>query len=367
MINLIILGLVIVPWLYAPGYDTRSPKEYLAFIFASAIGLWHISQCGLRPAQNKWLLLLMFFLSVSMGLAPMVGVEIAGNNISGFWMWKPLSYSFAYLLMYLALSSWEVDLKQLLLVFSVVFWCAFLMSVYVCLQAVGIDQYWKVKPLEVIGTVNRPALVGMLGNPTIVSAWIAICVPIAYYLKRWIGFATMLLAVLLTGSMVSIGACCLSVLYLILWQRKGIILAICLLGLVLLALVWNPDWMSGRLEIWKDTISDARPITGRGLGSFEWLYGIGRNSQWHQVHNEYIEFYYNTGIVGLLLLFSAVAFTFRYFSVRDPLFITLYASVGASCLIALGSFPWQLGATVFYTVLFVGLIENLSRRKVWVG
>ena len=63
--------------------------------------------------------------------------------------------------------------------------------------------------------------------------------------------------------------------------------------------------ISGRLDIWEKALNeiDKNPILGRGIGASE---NVIENS----FHNAYLEVWFNSGILGLLLYLSAIGYFF---------------------------------------------------------
>jgi hypothetical protein len=80
---------------------------------------------------------------------------------------------------------------------------------------------------------------------------------------------------------------------------------------------------------------------------------------------------YECGVVGLILLLGAIAWVFRRtYSFRaiwrgetDPYRMSLLSSFLCICLCALGTFVWQIGPTIFYTVVIAGLLHNRPAQE----
>jgi O-antigen ligase len=141
---------------------------------------------------------------------------------------------------------------------------------------------------------------------------------------------------------------------------------------------------SGRLAAWqaiaKDMIRPGTevkyPITGIGTGSFGYTFHIKHsqhktNKLFFQAHNDYLELFWNTGLAGLALFLCAMFYVWKQnFSIKAVLSSTanqyrmaLLSSFLCISLCAGGTFVFQIGTTIFYTILIVGLLTNTSEHK----
>jgi O-antigen ligase len=101
------------------------------------------------------------------------------------------------------------------------------------------------------------------------------------------------------------------------------------------------------------------PLTGLGLGSFYYTFHIRHHNSFFQAHNEYFEFLYNCGIGGLFLLLAAIwqmikkGWNNKY----------LLASFICVLIIAGGTFIFQLGAPMYYSVVIIGLLYHQKENN----
>ena len=111
-------------------------------------------------------------------------------------------------------------------------------------------------------------------------------------------------------------------------------------------------------------------LTGRGIGSFRFLYHVQNNlhlaqNRFHQAHNDFLEFGYSAGFIGLGLLVMAIFYMVK--NVIREVFQSDYvrallASLAYIVFDGVGSFVFQIGTFCFFTVVICGLISN--ERKI---
>jgi len=366
--------------------DTRSHKELMAVALALFIGLLALYQGKMKPFRNKWLLFFIGLQMITINLMPRIPLVINGNDNSGFWVWKPMFEVLCFLLMGITLASIDIKKRDIDKLMRIICLVMVIQAGYVILQSMGLDQFFRAKSVGVIGAVEFAGRVGVLGQPTLVSPFIAMGIPIALYMKRFLFAAIMALAVFLTHSQVAVGAMIISLLaYICLIRPKNLmfVLPISLIGVItslkmgLLNIEGN-----GRFEAWKITLNgilDTKisgyegldfSLFGHGLGSFAYLSptleGAKHMAKFSSAHNEYLEIWWCCGIFGLVLAVMAIGWIFingfkkttEKLDYTRLLNISLLCSLLVSSLSALGTFTWQLGAHAFYTVFFVGLILN---------
>lgn len=395
ILTLTALGLILIPFydvifrlfpnVFVIASDTRLQREMMAVIIALAIGLLALYQGKLKPFKNKWLLLFVGFQMVTINLMPKISLVVNNADSSGFWVWKPMFEIICFLLMGVALSSIEIDRLQVEKILNIMCYVAFAQAIYIVLQTFGLDQFFQTKGENILGGAmlkQFPERVGTLGQPTLVSPFIAMCVPIAFYLKKYIISAIIILGVLLTHSQMAIGALIFGVVvYSLLIRPRSALITVPLLlsSTVLLFLkkifVLNDN---GRLGAWKMTLSDIlqSPLLqykdrdfsffGNGIGSFRYISTAMEQSGFAQVHNDYLEIFYGCGIFGIILFIAGIIYLLissykNWLKVADykkTMMSSLICSFLIISLCALGTFVWQLGAHIFYTVVIASLLMN---------
>lgn len=376
---LISLGLVCVPFITIYGQDIRELKFQLAAAIALALSLFVGYTQGIIFNKNKYAVIFVFYLWLATMLAPAPGVSLIGMNLGYFWAWKPLYFILIYFLFISAISCYQFKGKEIKILLNVVLYSGVVMSALVFIQACMLDQFFIKNELA----IPHPQwyIGGTLGQPIFVGCFLAIIPPIALYLKKYKEFFIIFIAVLVTQSVTAIGAMACSLL--IYWSMYGVVQfakASCvLLVLIFLALgmhistnvnMRNFISSSGRIAEWKQIIVDINspiskeeeckfPITGRGMGSFHYVYHWDHKNRMYEAHNEYIELAYNAGIVGLALFVLAIFQVFNINQYRmSPYRKALSASFIAVILSSGAMFVLQLGAIIFYTCVIVGLLQN---------
>lgn len=423
---LINLGLVLTPFLIQKGIDIRVPKEVFGLGIALAVGLYALYSGSLKKFKNYWLLIFIAYFIFCICQSPYFTNFILANregnaidllmkrNMSGFWVFKPFLVILVYSIMLITVASINFKEKWLRVTLNIMAGCGFLMSLYIFIQAVQLDQFFNLIPEEIYPDVphmTKPRLGGFIGQPTVVAPFIAMVIPIALYLGRWryLWAGSMITAVYMTESKMAIGAMCVScVAYLVFSERKWHKWIACVLILISLFIFifkyqdymdkkfggqdisitykmkwkeaylvkeWICEQASGRCTewgyIWDDITSppekkNEKPyaVTGFGLGAFEYTYSVRKDSRFQNAHSEPLEALYNFGIIGVSILYM-----FLFFMVRNVFrMITVFAdyelilSLGMSLvcvfLCSLGTFPFHIAPTAFYTVVIIGLIHN---------
>jgi hypothetical protein len=373
------LGLAITPFVVIPSLDTREPKMAIALVFALILGLVGIYQGLLKPFKNKYLLILLGFLFVNILLCPKPNIPYADMNIGSFWIWQPFTYILIFFLMLVTISSIQFSEAQKVKIFKVMSWVGLVMSVYAILQFFKIDQFYSLSSIREAQLTPSGRIGGTLGNPTILAPFLVMIIPICLYLKKYWFAGIIGIVVLLTQSQVAIGAMIVSLVFLQSLKDKKTAIRIGVLSLILLVLSVTAYFQndkvksfvgdSGRFAQWQQIIKDVNsplikefkvsyPYTGRGIGSFKYIYHLKNKNIFHQAHNEYLEVFYNTGLIGLglFLMFLWTIIKGDFFQDRERKFL-LTSFIGIA-VCAGGTFVWQLGSHLFYTVVILGLLNH---------
>lgn len=382
---LISLGLVIVPFFLPRGYDCREPKMALAIGIALSLGLWGLYKGILKPIKNIWACLFIGFLPLSVLMAPgTLQLKLFGADLTLFWVWKPLYIIMVFFLMFLTVSSYEFKAKEIKVILTIMSWVGFLMSFYMILQFFYIDQFVRNLYGSNFNLMGRVG--GTIGQPTLVSAFVAMVIPIAIYLKKYIFAIIMFIAVCLTRSQVSIGAMVFSLMFLYGMTGKKQFISMISLSIILGSLL-IADYvirkesgivsLSGRAKGWEQTYKDitepfvkgdeaGHGITGYGIGSFHYLHRLKHHSNFAQAHNEYLELCFNTGIVGLGIFLCAIWYMVRINISFKDIFnkkVNWYRACLLSSFVCIGTaaggnFVWQIAPMAFYTITIAGLLHN---------
>jgi len=154
------------------------------------------------------------------------------------------------------------------------------------------------------------------------------------------------------------------------WIPNSLIAIFVVLGMVVL--VWNGKlqnrWDSASLasslrpEIWTHLITTTREqrlLFGEGLVKTSRIHVPGlASSPFNHGHNSFIDAFYRTGLVGLVLMCVHMVYVFLHWS-RSPLHLPLFLWLLLGCMTSLFDHPgffWQLEATWWNYWVPAGLI-----------
>jgi hypothetical protein len=365
--TIIRLGLVVIPFISIPGQDIRELKLSLVLFTSLILAVLALRE-GLK-VTNKYALFLIPYLWLSTMLAPSSGIKLDGAPLGIFWAWKPYIYIVMVILAISAIGEAKLNVRKIL---TTMFWCGFAMAAYVWLQFLNLDQFFK----QIGPDRHLWYIAGTLGHLDFVGAFMAMIVPVGVYLKKHHWNFVIISAVILTQGLMAIGSMIMALLFLLACRsKKGLVGAVSifiLLGALCgIANKIKPESItsSGRVDRWVEIVKDVNkpishefdakfPLTGRGLGSFYYTFHSIHKNGFYQAHNEYLEFLYNCGIVGLGVMLLAMWEVVRNNWRKNWYRNCLLASFFCVALNAGGMFVWQLGATAFYTIVIVGLLCN---------
>lgn len=396
--KLINLGLMLTPFVVWAGMEMRTAKEVAAIAIALALGLFALYSGTLKKFRNYWILAFVGFFLVSMFFAPQFGfllsfregmkiTLLSNRSISGVWAFKPFAYALIYLLMLIAISSESFTFKELKKTLTVMVFAGFIMSLYIYIQAAGLDQFFALQDTNQARNATKGLLGGFIGQPTTCAPFIAMLVPIALYLKRYFFTLCMIIAVFMIQSDVAIAGMIIGTLgYMCISGRKvNRVIGISVIILTLVAGVYGThrykdfniqkfmtSRANGRFSAWKIMYEDyigpikgkKATVTGFGPGAFKYTHSIRKNNNWQEAHSEPLELLYNFGIVGLSLFILALwkmislvceKLSFHYI---DEYVLSLLGGLLGILVCSLGSFPFHIAPTMFYTVVILGLIHN---------
>ena len=380
------------PYTVSAAPDTRVAKIALGVWIALAIGLIAFFSGEIRRCKNQWLLLFIVYIPLSIHLSPQFNIQLNGITTNNYWVWQPFCHLLCFFLMFMAVQSVRVSKKEFNDLLNLMVLCGFVMAIYMIIQGLGYDQFFIKKDGKEFWQVTQPGVVGNLGNSTVVAAYVGMMVPMAVYLKRYVKAGVIVLAVLVSQSVMAIVALLTVVsIYLIINFKKCACIFIALILMVIIAIgSWAnylyPDGYAsfcketftanGRFVVWKEVhrvIKDEKigeggltyPFTGTGIGSYPIVVKPIIKTHFAQVHNEYLEIFSNFGMVGLGLFLMALWFMIKqaWGGVNKPEILTLGLSFLFIAIVAVGSFPWQLSPHNFYTVIIVGLLHNRNLLK----
>lgn len=259
-------------------------------------------------------------------------------------------------------------------------------SLIFCSQLLGFDPVLGL--LKNISTnyaaVRHVGPAGTIGNPNIFGGFMALSLPFAWYIMRDSRLSVIIILlinafIVLSNSSTALGSSAIGIFVLaFLTKDKKIIILSVLIAII--GLVWFFGFdkglyeLSGKLQAtgegarlltWKSTILawTKHPFIGWGPGSWNNDWTKIKCAEcwwdWSHAHNEFLEFIYETGLIGFALL-SCYLFSLlnraRYLS-NNPEVNALICLVAISATLCLGSFPMHLAATATTIIVGVARLE----------
>ena len=387
---LLYLGLLVTPFVFIPGLDVRDVKMPCAVFFSTILIAAGFYFQDVKRLDNKWLWALLAYIPVSIYFAPIPEIWLNGIDVTYFWCWEPYLQITLFALTVVVIAGYEFTHKDVNVLFNLFFYCGLATAGYMVLQYFGHDQFFKPVDAFIDG---KGHVSGFIGNPTHAAPFVAMTLPFAILLRRWVAVPVFVTAIFMSNSQMAYGSMFVSMLFYMGTRGPRRLYAaaiILIMGLVALGVntAYAPPGKrflqdNERIHHWTQILKDVRnpltkdaeqayPFTGRGLGSFKYVYHIehpgGKNTpnRFHQAHNEYLEFLYSTGAVGLFLLVMAIYATIKrrlrirdiFDGMIDEKDAALMAGFLCIVLNAGGTFVFQIGTTAFYTVVFAGLLHN---------
>ena len=219
-------------------------------------------------------------------------------------------------------------------------------------------------------------VIGLMGNPFQAGTALAILLPLMVALAWWIPAGLTVLALLATHSSSAIVAGFAGVLA-TLWLKGsrlkcGLLLALGLLGLLTLPSSYLS--FSGRIEVWQRSFelwTHNFLWQGTGLGTYKML-GITAQSvspelpnavRW--AHNEWLQIGMEIGLIGLILLLSALSYILLRARRTQALPAEASGILAAGLILSLSSIPFHLAPTaVLLVIALASVIVHLKEVKI---
>lgn len=271
-------------------------------------------------------------------------------------------------------------------------WVSVITCIYALIQAIGLDNFFKVtNNTGMVAETNTKdfgltwhvshRIVSTIGNPTLLGAFLALCLPFTLYDKSKLAKLALVLIVCVlvfaqgtTGIVASI----VGILFYLLFKNRKLFIALLavlmITGFVVSKKIDIKDFINptGRIEVHKvawDMVKD-RPLLGMGLGTFEWL--VGNNPEtfkkldeckWKELHDEYGQIWFSTGLVGLGLFLWFISYCFvKFWRARNDESIVIASALIAFLVCCITLFPMRIAPHAFYGVILTGLLLNVTRR-----
>jgi len=392
-------GFILTAFFFIPleMFDLREMRMQTAITCSIILALLVLYTSGFKRVRNKYVLFLMLSLLLSTLLSPEANLDIEHCNLYKFWSWQPLLTMGVFFLLYCAVSSHPMNYKDVRCLLNVMVWCGFLMAIYVMIQMAGCDQFFKAT------AGDNGAMAGFLGHPTHVAPFIGMLLPLALYLKRYLKAFLMMIAVLIARSSVAdIAVLCSLVVYFGL-KNKHIFLYTFFFALMYFsiftvvnlnrqktdayfdskpAIQWVKDIFifedHNRFNQWKQIAKDIVnpisekaeqkfPLTGRGVGSFRFIYHAQHENNYKQAHNDPLEFTYQTGFIGLAFFILSIWYSIKRWWGKNEYKDAIIASLSCIFIASCASFVLQIGTISFYTVFLAGLLDNDIKQPIHIN
>ncbi len=341
LIKLLIYIGLLIPFIIFPKYDTREPKMIFALVIALLVSLLSIFRGKFRKFNNCWLFIFLGYIVISLSLIPHIYTVDEYLVIPD--IWKPIFNVTVFSLFIVSVASIKFTKKELLNLTNFIINLSVIISIYTILQYLGIEQFFSID--------GSPFPQAFMGNPGVNGTFLAMIVPLAFFIdyKKGIFIA---IAIVLTNSQVAIGAMLISLIVVSVIKKRYYWIALILAALGVGFFKFNDN---GRIQEWIKIIKLIlkRPYTGYGMGAFQDIY-TKISPEWLQAHNDYIEILFNTGIIGFLILGMFIFNVIRghHRSINKYYIGSLIALLVA----ALGWFPFQLGAHIYYGCFIIGIL-----------
>lgn len=236
---------------------------------------------------------------------------------------------------------------------------ALLQGAYMLVQKAGYNPIWEWG----VRAPAEPSLIGLLGNPVFASSWLAIVAPLASW---WVG-GLLLVPIVLSKSVTPLAAVMVGLA--VRWRHRiPLWFTLGCGSLSVIALLHVKGWTGGtiRLAVWRilaeDWLSGGSPVwlTGWGLGAFQrrlidpqvtdpWLRAVSVHEIFAQAHNDYLQWLYTTGLVGLFVAIGWLRSHWRAVLARP-----WGASLAVLAVLALTQFPLHHTALALLAVVIVG-------------
>lgn len=396
--NLIIIGLVVICFVLKignffvfanlPNLDYRQAKELLAICFAVAIIMVVLYRHGLKPIKNKLILSLVAFLTIhKFIIAPKFTMVIFEKDVGGFWQYQPIMEIWIYFLLACAIFSTPINSEKIDKFLKTILWIGIFTSGYAIFQWVGQDNTQSLIQKNYALTTTAGALSTTFTQPNFTGLFLALALPVALHFRKYWAIALIAFVIYLTHSQMAYMVAGIATwVYIFLASPSnlriilGFVTGCIAVGFIIAADVldlWSVIFQSsGRFEVWKMLIDDVvngtmikQPgvlLTGHGLGVFGMFFRTQHNSVFDCAHNEYLQLFFDAGILGpILLVLAIVSIIFAALQYlkdhQELLLISIFIGI---CLSATLIFTWQTQPFKFLTCVIVGIIlRKIYDRK----
>ena len=388
-------------------------KEFIALLSILLITISAYIRGHEHKAAINWpLLALMFFLPISIYAAPPLRLMYGHENIAGLWMWRSLAWCFAYFMLYCAVcANPPVRERQKRWIIWCIGWAAIISAGYAYIQFIGLDQWQLARSWKELtgnaepgsGTIKSVNVTGMIGNPTYLGVWLAMCLPFLVLFFRWYWAVFVWGAIFLCQSDIATIGSLITLFFIVCMRVKsmvGLKIGVVLAGVACFVLwgFWSeirPKIVdNGRFPVWAQTFEDWKSpcikieiseemspaqrseaemlnkrtyaLTGRGLGSFPFIFSPKYETRYESAHNEHLEGLYSIGLIGQMMFLASIGFVFwfAFWIARSDMFaLALYTSLFFCFLASIGLPILHVEPLRYFSAIMFCLLSALIPRR----
>lgn len=378
MLNLILFGIITIPWVIFPIigiYDQfRYPKELFFNLLCLAVIAYSFCTGLRRVYINKWLsaltawVLISIFINLYIPFA--INIEQGILSINMATLFSSINFILGLWFAFIILSSLKIE--DYLVIAKYICLSAVLVSIIGIFQLFGFDIFGS------LGKYNMDRRIcALLDNPNLLGNYLSLSLPffICFKQKKYIiGFILVFIAIILARSSLSLICSVMGLLVFLnvtLRNKRIHIGSIILLSIFSLFVLyyWKSIILdfSGRLDIWKQALDNIKnnPIFGHGLGIFK-IWGVKINGTLCiTAHNDWIERVCELGLLsialGLGLIFNSLK-NFNY-KIDNKIGIAYLSSFICFLIMMCGSFPMEYAPLYFMGIISFCAVETFKKGE----
>lgn len=349
------------------------PKEWFVFLMGA---IWLICRPlirvpGVPPRATFFLIPFLTWTVIQTFLIHVLPIlQAKGAYVSIPWVWLTLLHLILLWVWFLDICNIFTDKN-----FRPIWWASVaigtVLSILMLLQVVGADPVvWLLQRRHgSITWLSSNHVIGLMGNPFQAGACLAVLIPIMAGLGLWVPLALAALALLATQSASAVLAGLIGVLV-SLWLSGRRLVCGLVGGIALLRLVTlhGTDFfsLSGRFPIWIKSAELWREkflLKGTGLGTYKLLGITAQVSnpgappnvvRW--AHNEWLQVGMETGLIGLILLLTALISILILAYRRRVLRPEASGILAAGAILSVSSIPFHLAPTAVTLLLALAAV-----------
>lgn len=293
-------------------------------------------------------------------------------------------YGFAYFvsLLFCAMIFIQAKERERIFFLRIICWSGVFSGLYAVIQILDHDFIFRYAP-----GIDHAQPIAFLGQKTKYGAFMILCFALSLFTQRWWVSLSLAATALMSGSSMVLGS---FIVILILWARHfnygrlmaKFVLSMAICGLCI-AYLLSPHgdlfFLHGRAEIWVATIKatiDGPLVMGFGPGSFKILFSTyfqpastREHGDFLQAHNDYVQAFFEFGIIGITALLIIFFSLFRYYQnfwwrnkARANSIKACELAFAAIMANALGNFPFQLAPHCLIGVVSACLLLKQAHK-----